>query len=251
MGNPTVRRCASAQELADLVAASLVAVLRGAQQAGRVPSVVLTGGTIAATVHESIAGSPDAASVDWGRVEVWFGDERFVPAGDPDRNDGQAIDSLLSRLPFDPARVHRVPASDDEHASVAAAATAYADEVRAHGADVFDVVMLGVGPDGHVASLFPGHPQLDVDDAVAVPVLDSPKPPPERVSLTFPTLNRSRAVWFLVSGDGKAEAVARALTTGPDAPSRREVPAVGVHGLDETVWFLDAGSASQLPGDTA
>jgi 6-phosphogluconolactonase len=106
--------------------------------------------------------------------------------------------------------------------------------------------MLGVGPDGHVASLFPGHPQLDVDDDVAVGVTDSPKPPPERISLTFPALNRTRQVWFVVAGDGKADAVARALATGADTPDVHEIPAVGVHGRERTVWFVDEDAASRL-----
>ena len=101
--------------------------------------------------------------------------------------------------------------------------------------------MLGVGPDGHVASLFPGFPQLDSTE-IAVGVTDSPKPPPERISLTFPALNRARSVWFLVSGDGKAEAVARALG-GADL---HDVPAAGVTGHEETIWFLDRAAASQL-----
>jgi 6-phosphogluconolactonase len=246
VSDPVVRRSGSPQELADLVASSLVEALVEVQQGGGVPSVALTGGTIAATVHETLAASPDTALVDWSRVDVWFGDERYVPADDPDRNVGQATRSLLSRLPFDPSRIHAMPASDSGHASLAEAATAYGDELRAQGRGRFDVVMLGVGPDGHVASLFPGFAQLDIDDAIAVPVQDSPKPPPNRISLTFGALNRSRAVWFLVSGNGKAEAVARTL--GTDAPDVHEIPAVGVHGEQETVWFLDEGSASLLPG---
>ena len=103
--------------------------------------------------------------------------------------------------------------------------------------------MLGVGPDGHVASLFPGSPQLDVDDRVAVGVTDSPKPPPERVSLTFGALNRSRCVWFLVNGEDKAGAVAHALAAGTDV---HDIPAAGVSGEAETIWFLDRGAASQL-----
>jgi 6-phosphogluconolactonase len=104
-------------------------------------------------------------------------------------------------------------------------------------------MMLGVGPDGHVASLFPGFPQLDVDDRIAVGVTDSPKPPPERISLTFDALNRSKSVWFLVSGDEKAPAVARALAEGTD---RHDCPASGVTGSEETIWFLDRAAASQL-----
>jgi 6-phosphogluconolactonase len=247
MPEQTVRRSESPEELAQSVATLLVAALARVQEDGRVPSLALTGGTIAAKIHESIARSADSGKVDWSRVDIWFGDERYVPADDPDRNALQATESLLARLPFDAARIHAMPASDGGYPGVAEAAQAYADELRAHGGGLFDVVMLGVGPDGHVASLFPGHPQLDVEDAIAVPVTDSPKPPPERISLTFSALNRTRAVWFLVSGDGKAQAVARALATGADAPDVHEIPAVGVHGQDETVWFLDRGSASRLP----
>jgi 6-phosphogluconolactonase len=102
--------------------------------------------------------------------------------------------------------------------------------------------MLGVGPDAHVASLFPGYPQLDVDD-IAVAVHDSPKPPPDRVSLTLPCLNRTRSAWFVVSGEDKAPAVALALAEGTDV---HDAPAAGVAGQDETIWFLDRAAASQL-----
>ncbi len=114
--------------------------------------------------------------------------------------------------------------------------------VRSEGSGAFDLVMLGMGPDGHVASLFPGHPQLDVTDRIAVPVTDSPKPPPERISLTFPALNRTHEVWFLVSGDGKADAVARALA--PEG-SVHATPARGIT-VEETTWFLDTPAASLL-----
>jgi 6-phosphogluconolactonase len=126
------------------------------------------------------------------------------------------------------------------------AAAAYGDLMRTRGSGQFDVLMLGLGPDGHVASLFPGSAQLDVDDAVAVAVTDSPKPPPERVSLTFGALNHASEVWFVVAGAGKAEAVSKALATGDDAVDVHDIPAVGVHGHDATVWFLDEEAASQL-----
>ena len=245
MDAPEVRRSVTADALAHDVATALVTLLAETQAAGRVPCVALTGGTIAGRVHQAVAASSGASQVDWGRVDVWFGDERYVPAGDPERNARQARESLLDRLPFDPARLHPMPASDEGHPSLADAAATYAAELRAGKADVFDVVMLGVGPDGHVASLFPGFAQLDADDALVVPVIGSPKPPPERISLTLPALNRAREVWFLVSGEGKAQAVARAL--GPHTtPGVHELPAVGVHGLDRTVWFLDEDAASGL-----
>ena len=115
--------------------------------------------------------------------------------------------------------------------------------MREHGAGQFDVLMLGIGPDGHVASLFPGHDALAVDDRVAVGVLDSPKPPPERISLTFAALNRAESVWFLASGDGKSEAVAAALATDGTVQA---TPARGVTGRDETIWFLDHEAAARL-----
>jgi 6-phosphogluconolactonase len=126
---------------------------------------------------------------------------------------------------------------------VGAGADAYSETLRAHGSGAFDVLMLGMGPDGHVASLFPGFPQLDADDRIAVAVTGSPKPPPERISLTFAALNRSTSVWFLVSGEEKSPAVARALAEGTD---RHECPAAGVRGAEETIWFLDREAAARL-----
>ncbi len=246
MTTPEIHRFAGPQQLGDEVAATLVARLHQAQAQGRVPAVALTGGTVAVTIHEAVVASPERDRVDWSRVDVWFGDERYVPADDPERNARQATDAMLAHLPFDADRVHRMPASDDGFDSLDAAAAAYADEVRREGSGRFDVVMLGLGPDGHVASLFPGFPQLDVDDRIAVAVTGSPKPPPERISLTFPALNRSGEVWFVVSGDGKADAVARALATGGDAADVHDLPAVGVHGQDRTLWFLDEAAASLL-----
>jgi 6-phosphogluconolactonase len=122
------------------------------------------------------------------------------------------------------------------------AAAAYSEAMRTQGAGFLEVLMLGVGPDGHVASLFPGHEALDATDAIAVAVHDSPKPPPDRVTLTFEALDRARAVWFLVSGDGKADAVAAALAGG----DLHEIPARGVSGEQETLWLLDEAAASSL-----
>lgn len=227
--------------LATAVAAELLATLARLQGVGNEPHVGLTGGRIARLVHRELARLTPGSGVDWGRVTLWWGDERFVDSGSDDRNVRQAHKDLLDHVDVDPARVHEV-AGSDQVATAEEAAAAYGDAVRADGIDGFDVLMLGVGPDGHVASLFPGFSQLDVDDAVAVAVHDSPKPPPDRVSLTFGALNRSRAVWFLVSGEEKAAAVAAALSGAPV----HETPAAGVAGTDETVWWLDRESASRL-----
>ena len=192
-------------------------------------------------VHAELARMGAGSDVDWSRVVLWWGDERFVAADSDDRNARQAMPAFGDRLAFDPAKVHEVPSTADA-SSVDEAAAAYSAQLREHGAGSFEVLMLGMGPDGHVASLFPGSPQLDVDDQVAVGVTGSPKPPPERVSLTFAALNRSRSVWFLVSGEEKAGAVARALAPGTDL---HEIPAAGVTGELETIWFLDR--AQRLP----
>jgi 6-phosphogluconolactonase len=241
---PDVEVRTDAADLAAFVARLLLKRLARVQAHGEVPSIALTGGTIADQVHREVARlQAESGSVDWSRVDVWWGDERYVAAGDPERNAGQARAAFLDQVGVDPARVHAMPAADDGHPDVEAAAAAYGDEVRAHGTGRFDVVMLGIGPDGHVASLFPGYPQLDVDDRIAVAVTDSPKPPPERVSLTYGALNRAREVWFLVSGEAKAEAVARALA-GAD---RHDVPATGVHGEERTRWLLDQDAAGHLP----
>ena len=240
---PRVEVHESADDLATSVAGAFLRLVTVRQAGGEVPQVALTGGSIAEKIHREIARLAPGSDVDWSRVDFFWGDERFVAADSDDRNARQARSAFLDVLGVDPARVHEVPATEDAD-TVEAAATAYADTVRSVGRGDFHLVMLGVGPDGHVASLFPGHPQLDVDDAIAVPVTDSPKPPPERVSLTFPALNRAEEVWFVVSGADKAEAVGRALAA--ETPDLHEVPAAGVQGTVETIWFLDRESASQV-----
>jgi len=239
---PRVEVHESADALATAVAGELLARLVDAQSAGHDPQIALTGGTIADAVHRELARLSGSSEVDWSRVVVWWGDERFVASDSPERNAGQARAAFLSTVGVDPAKIHEMPSTADAP-DVDAAAVAYSDAVRMHGSGEFDVTMLGVGPDGHIASLFPGAAQLDVDDQIAVGVTDSPKPPPERISLTFAALNRSKSVWFLVSGDQKADAVARALAEGTDV---HDCPASGVTGSEETIWFLDRAAASRL-----
>src|SRR6476660_2725083 len=185
MTKPEIETFPSPEALAAAVAGRLVVRLAAVQAAGRTPAVCLTGGTIAEKIHEAVvvatAGHED---VDWSNVDFWWGDERYVPAADEGRNAKQAQEVMLDPLDVDERRVHEMPASDGPHDSLEDAAKAYGDEVRRHGSGQFDVLMLGVGPDGHVASLFPGYPQLDAGDTLAIPVTDSPWPPPDRISLT-------------------------------------------------------------------
>ncbi|GAA1126755.1 6-phosphogluconolactonase [Kribbella jejuensis] len=226
-----------AEDLAFSVAGRLITAIVDAQSTGGVAQVVLTGGRVAAKVYQAVAESPARVEVDWQRVEFWWGDERFLPSGDPERNETQARDAFLSALDIDPVRVH--PMAADTGQGAEAAASAYAAELEAAGSPTFDVLLLGVGPDGHVASLFPGYPQVAVTDVAAVAVHDSPKPPPTRVSLTLPVLNRSREVWFVVSGDDKADAVATALAEG-------DIPAAQPKGQNRTLWLLDEAAASKI-----
>jgi 6-phosphogluconolactonase len=230
-----------AAALSTAVAGELLSRIADLQAAGDVPHVVLTGGTIADSIHHEIARLSPESGVDWGAVELWFGDERFVAPDSPDRNAVQARTAFLDAVGAPAHRVHEM-ASTADAADVEEGARAYEAELEQRGPAAFDIVMLGTGPDGHIASLFPGFAQLDVADRAAVGVTGSPKPPPERISMTYPRLNEAGSVWFLVSGSAKAEAVAGALG-GRDL---HEIPAAGVAGRDETIWFLDRESASQL-----
>jgi len=243
-----------ADVVAAAAAARLLTRLVDVQHSGRVPSVVLTGGRIARSVHQAVRDSPARGAVDWGRLDLWWGDERWVPAADPERNEGQARADLLDAVPVDPARVHAMAASGGPYGDDAeAAAEAYAEDLaRAsrpedHGdVPTFDVLMLSVGPDGHVASLFPEHPAC-YDQRAVVAVRGAPKPPPNRLSLTFTTLGHAREVWFLVAGEEKARATRMALSgAGP-----LQVPAAGPRGLERTLWMLDTRAAAQLPSDFA
>ena len=251
---PTIEVHDDADRLATTVAGEVLRRLLAAQDRGEDPQIALTGGTIAVKIHAELGRLGPDSGVDWSRVVVWWGDERYVAADSEDRNARSARSGFLGPVGVDDAHVHEAPATDSG-LTLDEAAASYGQEMREHGSGAFEVVMLGLGPDGHVASLFPGHPALEVDDRIAVAVPDSPKPPPERISLTFPCLDRTRAVFFVVSGEEKADAVARALAPdGSPGATVAETPARGVTGLPaspshpatDLVWFLDRPAASLL-----
>lgn len=249
MTGPTVTVLPDAAGVATHVATRLLELLAEAQAEGRVPHVALTGGTIAVAIHREaarLAAQPAGWDVDWARVVFWWGDERFVAPDSPDRNAQPARRDFLDVVGVPDENVHEMPSTADA-VDVASGAASYATELRAEGSGEFELVMLGIGPDAHVASLFPGFPQVDVVDEIAVPVTGSPKPPPERITLTLPALNRSRSVWFVASGAEKAPAVARALETtragDPETAGPAAVPAARVHGRLSTTWFVDAAAA--------
>ena len=237
------------QLLADDAAARLVMAILEAQSSRGQADIVLTGGSMGSAVLVSLGRSPAREAIDWRHLNLWWGDERFLPAGDPERNETQAREALLDAVPLDPRRVHPMPASDGPDGSdVDAAAARYAAELAAaaphgHGVPEFDVLMLGLGPDAHVASLFPEHPALHERGASVIGVHGAPKPPPLRVSMTFPSLCAARDVWFLVSGTAKAGAVGLALS----GAGEMQAPAAGVSGIRSTTWLMDQDAATHVP----
>lgn len=210
-------------------------------------TVMLTGGTMGIATLQAVASSPARDSVDWGRVNVWWGDERWVPAGHPDRNDAQARAALLDHVPLDPKRVHPFPAAD-AGLQLDAAAAAYAAELAECAPSNaalphFDISFLGLGPDGHVASMFPGQSAVRERDRTVLAVRDSPKPPAERLTLTLPVINSSARVWLVVAGADKASALGLTLASA----SMEEVPAAGIEGRRTTLFFVDAAAAAEVP----
>jgi 6-phosphogluconolactonase len=246
-GTPEVLVHADGTLLAEAVAARTVTRLADALAAAGHAHLVLTGGGIGTKVLAALAAAPARDAVDWTRVDFWWGDERFIPEGDPERNETGARAALLDHLPVDQARVHVMngpggPDGDDPDA----AAARYAAELAAAaspGAAVpaFDILMLGIGPEGHVASIFPEAPAA-YDQGTVTAVRDSPKPPPTRISLTFPAIQAAREVWILASGAEKADAVARALAGEP----QDKLPAAGAQGTKRTLFLIDDPAASKI-----
>ena len=242
------------------IAARLITKLVDIQDRHGEATVVLTGGTMGIGSLKAVAESPAAPAVDWSKVNFWWGDERFVAADDAERNARQAQDALLAHINVDPARVH-VPGSTDDFDGPDEAAADYARRLAEaaaaeHAADMsddrpelpaqlprLDIVLLGVGPDAHVASLFPEQAGIREKELTVVGVHNSPKPPPARVSLTLPAINTALEVWMVVAGDDKAGAVGLALAGAKPV----QVPAAGPSGRRETLWLIDENAASRVP----
>jgi 6-phosphogluconolactonase len=239
-----------AKLLAQAVAARLVTRMVDAVAARGTGSVVLTGGGIGTKVLKEVAATPARDAIDWRHLDIWWGDERFVPTGDPERNETGARAALLDHVDVDRDRVHPMPGPDGPDGDdPEAAAARYASWLAAattpedHGpVPSFDVLMLGIGPEGHVASLFPGMPAL-YDERSAVAVRGSPKPPPIRLTLTLPAIQAAREVWIIASGTDKANAIAMALSdAGPV-----QVPAAGARGRQRTLFLVDSAAAAKVP----
>jgi 6-phosphogluconolactonase len=212
----------------------LLAVVQSSLDSRGRADIVVTGGTVGIGTLAAVARSPLVAEVDWSRVHVWWGDERFVPAGDSERNEQQARDALFSHVAIPEANLHMFPTDNGQTVEQAR------DEFLAEHVDgfpAFDVVLNGIGPDGHAASLFPGLPHGVGHDVIAV--ANSPKPPAKRLSFTFDALNRGERVWIVASGSDKSVAVARIIADSPES----ETPAAALCGVMETVVWIDADAA--------
>jgi 6-phosphogluconolactonase len=259
--------------LAHAAAARLVTRLLDAQSAHGSASLVLTGGGIGIALLRAVLDCPAAGAVDWAELDVYWGDERFVPADSADRNERQAREALLDHVPVDATRVFPMgylaaprAGGDREvagpgYADVETATAEYTALLGARAAEAavvagspsapgtpaaatpaFDVLLLGLGPEGHVASIFPSSPAAHATEPV-VAVHNCPKPPPTRISLSLPAIQRAKEVWVVAAGTAKAEAAALALSG--DSPLH--IPAASAVGTDRTLWLLDRAAASRLP----
>ena len=260
--DPQVEVYADRPEVTRLVAGKLLRVLAETVEAAGAAHIARTGGGAGIATLEEVAGlGRDGASddLDWTRVHFWWGDERLLPERDAERNQVQASAALLDflvaehRLPAE--NIHPMPTSE-QAADPAAGASIYAQELERfapeggipgrHGQlnmPLFAVMLLGVGPDGHINSLFPGRDSLKVTGRTTTGEEDSPKPPPLRVTLTFDALQTAERVWLVATGEDKAQAAAGALSAAADPQT---YPAAYARGAGETVWHLDQSAASQL-----
>ena len=209
--------------------------------------IVLTGGGNGIGLLKYLRARADR--IDWSTVHLFWGDERYVPEDDGERNEKQAREALLDHIDIPSSNVHPMASSDGEFGTdLAAAALAYEQLLAANaepGEQVpdFDVHLLGMGPEGHINSLFPDTAAVREATRMVVSVDDSPKPPPQRITLTIPAIRRSREVWLMVSGAAKSDAAAAAI--GGAQPVA--IPAAGAVGLETTLWLLDEDAAAKLP----
>jgi len=238
---------ADADALAESVAARFLHRVAKRVAEGRTVHVSLTGGSMGSAVLAAASRSTRRDRIDWSLVHFWWSDERFVPRDHDDRNEKQARAALLDALDIPAENIHSIDAGD-EGVELDAAADRYAAELARFGTDeerwpAFDVCFLGVGPDGHIASLFPDRAEIQIVDRAVVAVRDSPKPPPERVTMTRPVINASKRVWMVLAGGDKASALGLALA----GASYANVPAAGAKGRKRTIFFVDEAAAAQVP----
>lgn len=236
-----------ADELASAVARRLLDRLVKRSATGKVSHIALTGGVIGTQVLRAAGSDPRRHDIDWSTVHFWWGDDSFISRDSSERNERAAREALLDHIDVPADNIHPMPAADDG-GDLDAAADAYAQHLAQYAAagqswPKFYVFFLGVGSDGHIASLFPDRGEIQVTDRSVVPVRESPKPPADRITLTRPVINSARCVWMVLSGTDKAAALGLALA----GASYDSVPAAGAKGAKRTVLFVDEAAALQVP----
>lgn len=240
MGLQRIHRYRDLGELSTGMAGRLARRIVELQTTRQRVHIALPGGTTARALYTALASLAPATALDPARLEVWWTSERYVPPTDLERNSTQALSILARTIQLVSAQVHPMP-SDKGTSDPSEAAYAYAKELG----DVdFDICLLGVGTDGHVASIYPDHPSMkDQGDKGlrVIGVTEAPIPPAERISISMGTINRSSEVWLMAAGMEKARAVTRGVTHDP------LLPAGLVHGIDATYWFVDKAAAADLP----
>ena len=238
MSRAIVNRFPDAASLAESAAEEFVTKLSQLLLVKESVHIQLTGGTIGIATLAAIAEREDAHLLDWSRVHVWWGDERFVESQSADRNAVQAQNAMLNKLPA--TNQHQFPASD-QGLSLDEAASFFEAEVAALGPK-FDLAFVGMGPDGHVCSLFPGKPEPKKGNQV-IAEHDSPKPPPQRLSFSYEAMNCIKEIWFVVAGADKQDAVAVAFGDDPE-----QLPVGRIRGVEKTVWFVDQAAGTKVWG---
>lgn len=240
MTKRVVHRFPDANAVAESVAAKILEKLESLLKTKNEVHLVLTGGTVGIQTLASMNSNQKLNDVDFSKVHLWWGDERFVSAESADRNSLQAKNVLLKNLKLDPNKVHEFPASD-QGLSLSEAEVYFAGQVSSI-SPKFDLVLLGMGPDGHVASLFPGKPE-PADGLWVIAEHDSPKPPAQRLSFSYEALNSADEVWFVVAGADKQDAVAVAMGDNPE-----QLPVGRVNGKVLTQWFIDSTAGTKVFG---
>lgn len=237
MSESQIRLFDNADAVAMAAASEVVELLAKLSDEQQIVHFALTGGTVGILTLKMLS-SVDGSGVDWSKIHIWWGDERFVAADSSDRNANQARDAWLANSSIPDENIHEFPA-ETSAVNLDAAARIF-QKTLAELAPKFDLVLLGMGPDGHVASLFPGH-EGKAYGAEVIAEADSPKPPAQRLSFSYEALNGADRIWFTVAGSDKAQAV-REVIENVDC----QLPAAKVLGRLETVWFVDASASSLL-----
>lgn len=244
MNRPDVRVFDSKEALGEAAADQVAALIESLPEGERF-SLALAGGSTPLPLHRALATKHHDA-VDWNRIHIFWGDDRFVPPNDENSNYRMARETLLDHVPIPSKNIHPIPT---DVGSPEEAAAQYEQTLKAFfgndGPPQFDLILLGMGPDGHTASLFPGVPALQEKErwvaGVAAPQHIGPHVP--RVTLTLPVINRSKQVFFLVAGENKQEPLAAILNGKPGAGA---YPASRVHARQGLVWFVDEAAAAPL-----